>query len=201
MLELKVLQAVRLKGRVAPADLATTIDEDPTAISETVGALSDSGLLVAGKTVRLSPQGRERLAELLSQERSSADVAAILAEYEKFRDVNAEFKSLVTDWQIKDGEPNDHQDPGYDGEVLAQLDDVHKKVLPIIGAIARQLPRLGFYADKLNNSYKKIRDGDTTWLARPLIDSYHTVWFELHEELIIAAGLTRGGEAAAGHAQ
>jgi hypothetical protein len=200
VLELKVLQAVRLKGRVAPADLATTIDEGPAAISDTVASLCDSGLLIADKTVRLSPEGRQRLAELLGQERSSADAAAILAEYEKFRGVNAEFKTLVTDWQIKDGEPNDHQDPRYDGEVLARLDDIHKQVLPIIGSIAGQLPRLGFYADKLNNSHKKIRGGDTTWLARPLVDSYHTVWFELHEELIAAAGLTRGGEAAAGHA-
>ena len=39
------------------------------------------------------------------------------------------------------------------------------------------------------------------WLARPIIDSYHTVWFELHEELILVSGLTREGEARAGHAQ
>jgi len=200
VLELKVLQAVRLKGRVASAELATTIGENAADVTETVASLRGSGLLIADKTVRLSAEGRQRLAELLGQERSSVDVPAILAEYEKFRRINAEFKELVTDWQIRDGEPNDHQDPRYDGEVLARLDDVHKKVLPIIGSIAGQLPRLGFYADKLNNAYEKIRRGDATWLARPLVDSYHTVWFELHEELIGAAGLTRGGEAAAGHA-
>jgi hypothetical protein len=36
------------------------------------------------------------------------------------------------------------------------------------------------------------------WLARPLIDSYHTVWFELHEELILATGRTRGTDDAQG---
>jgi hypothetical protein len=46
-----------------------------------------------------------------------------------------------------------------------------------------------------------VKSGDTTWLTRPIIDSYHTVWFELHEELILAAGLTREDEAKAGHAQ
>jgi hypothetical protein len=46
----------------------------------------------------------------------------------------------------------------------------------------------------------KIRGGDPTWLTRPLVDSYHTVWFELHEELIGGAGLTREDEAGAGHA-
>ena len=31
-----------------------------------------------------------------------------------------------------------------------------------------------------------------------MIDSYHTVWFELHEELIGAAGLTRAGRGLSG---
>jgi hypothetical protein len=39
------------------------------------------------------------------------------------------------------------------------------------------------------------------WVSCPLVDSYHTVWFELHEELILAAGLTREAEAKAGDAQ
>jgi hypothetical protein len=38
-------------------------------------------------------------------------------------------------------------------------------------------------------------------LLKPLIDSYHTVWFELHEELISLAGLSREAEAASGRAQ
>jgi pyruvate,orthophosphate dikinase len=33
-----------------------------------------------------------------------------------------------------------------------------------------------------------------------MIDSYHTVWFELHEDLIGLAGLSRADEAAAGRA-
>jgi hypothetical protein len=34
-----------------------------------------------------------------------------------------------------------------------------------------------------------VASGETIWLTRPIIDSYHTVWFELHEELIAATGL------------
>jgi hypothetical protein len=47
----------------------------------------------------------------------------------------------------------------------------------------------------------KVKNGETAWLARPLIDSYHTVWFELHEELISAVGLTREEAARSGDAQ
>jgi pyruvate,orthophosphate dikinase len=34
-------------------------------------------------------------------------------------------------------------------------------------------------------------------LAAPLKDSYHTVWFELHEELIILSGRSRADVEAA----
>jgi hypothetical protein len=53
----------------------------------------------------------------------------------------------------------------------------------------------------LTAALDKINAGDSTWLTRPLIDSYHTVWFELHEELIGAVGLTREEAARSGDAQ
>jgi hypothetical protein len=198
--ELKVLQAVRLKGRVNPADLGATVDEDPATVAKTIEELTEAGLLVEGRTLRLSPDGRTRLTELLAEERKSIDADALAAAYDDFRSVNAEFKALVSDWQLKDGEPNPHDDAGYDAAVLARLDDVHHQVVPIIAAAAAQVPRLSAYSDKLAGALANVKAGDTVWLTRPIIDSYHTVWFELHEELILAAGLTREEEAKAGHA-
>ena len=199
--ELKVLQAIRLKGRIAAADVAAAVDDDPAAVTETVVRLSDSGLVLADKTVRLSPEGRARLQELLAAERQAADPRAIGAAYDEFRTLNRDFKELVSDWQLRDGRPNTHDDSGYDAAVLQRLDGVHRRVEPIIAVVAGQLPRLSAYADRLAAAYAKVQRGETMWLTRPLIDSYHTVWFELHEELIGAAGLTREGEARAGHAE
>jgi hypothetical protein len=200
MIELKVLQAVRLKGRIGAADIAATAKEDPTAVADAVKESIDAGFLVEGKTLRVSPEGRSRLNELLSGERAQADQTAIEAAYERFHGVNGDFKALVADWQLKDGEPNTHEDQEYDSAVLARLADVHQRVLPITADIANELPRLASYSDKLGAALTKVQAGETTWLTRPIVDSYHTVWFELHEELILAAGLTREGEAQAGHA-
>ncbi|MGF2944443.1 MarR family transcriptional regulator [Mycobacterium sp. Lab-001] len=199
--ELKVLQALRLKGRIAVVDIAGAVDEDPVAVNETVVRLVDSGLLLADRTVRLSQEGRARLQELLAVERQGADRRAIGVAYGDFRSLNRDFKELVSDWQLRDGQPNSHDDSGYDAAVLERLDGVHRRVVPIIAAVSEQLPRLSAYADRLGAAYAKVRRGETMWLTRPLIDSYHTVWFELHEELIGAAGLTRDGEARAGHAE
>jgi DNA-binding MarR family transcriptional regulator len=200
MSELTILQAIRLKGRVSEADLAATVDEDPADVAATVAGLTAAGLLVEGKTLRISPEGRERLKALLAEERSGVDQAALAKSYDEFRTVNNTFKALMSDWQIKDGEPNAHDDPAYDAAVLGRLDDVHQQVSPVVAAVTALLPRLGAYGKKLDSALAKVKAGDTTWLARPIIDSYHTVWFELHEELIVASGLTREEEARAGHA-
>jgi hypothetical protein len=189
--DLAVLQGVRLKGRVSRADLASTLGEDPR---ELVDDLTRSGLLLDGPTLRLTPEGRERLDELLTAEREHLDQSAISVVYNDFRAVNAEFKALVTDWQVRDGQPNTHDDSDYDAAVLARLDVVHQRIMPIVAAAAAQLPRLSRYSTKLQTALDNVRAGDTIWLSRPLIDSYHTVWFELHEELILVAGLTREAE-------
>ena len=198
MSELTVLQAVRLKGRVGRDDLAATLGGD---FVDVVDRLVGSGLLLDGPTMRLSPEGRGRLEGLLADERSHVDTTAVLTAYGEFRSVNSEFKALVTDWQLKDGQPNTHEDVSYDAAVLARLNDVHRRVTPTIDAVATQLPRLSRYSVKLQTALDNIHAGETIWLARPLIDSYHTVWFELHEELIGAVGLTREQAAKSGDAQ
>jgi hypothetical protein len=202
--ELAVLQAVRLKGRVTPAGLAETLDADLDDITNTAEQLTASGLLVKGTTLSLSPSGRARLGTLLTEERNGLDPAAMAAAYRDFHAANAEFKALVTDWQLTGGpagKPNAHDDAEYDAAVLGRLDDVHARVVQIIEAAAAQLPRLNAYSAKLIAALDKVKAGDTAWLTRPLIDSYHTVWFELHEELIGALGLTRAQAARSGDAQ
>jgi hypothetical protein len=191
MSELAVLQAVRLKGRVSRDDLAATLGDD---VDLVVDGLVNSGLLVEGPTLRISPDGRERLQKLLDAERQQVDAAAVGSVYDEFRSVNADFKALVTDWQLRDGRPNTHDDPDYDAAVLARLDEVHARVTPIVAAVSAELPRLSRYSAKLQSALDRVHAGETMWLSRPLIDSYHTVWFELHEELILAAGSTREAE-------
>lgn len=204
MTELDVLQGVRLKGRVSRTDLAATLGADPGDITTIVEQLTAAGLLAEGATVQITRAGSDRLATLLAEEREGIDAGAMAAAYKDFRAVNADFKRLVTDWQLRGGPggvPNTHADADYDAAVLARLDDVHARAVPIVEAAAAQLPRLNAYATKLVAALDKIKAGETSWLARPLVDSYHTVWFELHEELIVAVGLTREEAARSGDAQ
>jgi hypothetical protein len=162
--------------------------------------LTVEGLLQGSGLVRLTEGGRQRLAELLAAERTGIDTSVVSRGYEDFRPINAAFKGVVTDWQIRNGEMNDHTDAGYDGDVIARLHGVHCEVMPLIERLAGELPRLRQYGAKLATALGRIDAGESTWFTRPMVDSYHTVWFELHEVLIEAAGLTRTEEAQAGHA-
>ena len=201
MTELDLLQAIRLKGRTTEADLAATTAGSEAEVRNQVADLAEQGLVITAKMVRISPAGRDKLAALLAEERAGIAGPAMAEAYDEFRAVNGDFKALIADWQLKDGEPNPHDDESYDSSVLRRLDSIHERITPILARVTEQRPRLGRYFDKLEESLAKVHAGETMWLTRPIIDSYHTVWFELHEELIVAAGLTRDDEAKAGHAQ
>ena len=103
----------------------------------------------------------------------------------------------------RDGEEvvNDHTDGAYDNAVIVRLsDDIHPRVLAVVLEVAAAEPRLARYGDRLTAALEALKQGDAQMMAHPLRDSYHTVWFELHEELIRLSGRNRASEAAAGRA-
>lgn len=200
--ELAVLQALRLKGRATSEDVAAATALPGDDADRALARLADDGAArEAGGRYMLMPPGRERLTALLEQERAAVNKATLASLYEQFTAVNLDFKGLASDWQMRDGEPNDHADPAYDQSVLNRLAPVHEQVAPILDRVAEQAPRLAPYRARLDLAYERVQSGDHAWLLKPLVDSYHTVWFELHEELLELAGLSREAEAAAGRAE
>lgn len=117
------------------------------------------------------------------------------AAYEAFERVNRTLKQVITDWQtIEVGGAkvaNDHGDKAHDDEVIDRLGDVHEQVEPILGTLARSLPRLAVYSHKLLAALEAAEDGDHEWVSDIRRDSYHTVWFELHEDLLRIMGRVR----------
>jgi pyruvate,orthophosphate dikinase len=62
------------------------------------------------------------------------------------------------------------------------------------------LARLGTYARRLGHALHQACQGDQRFVASARVDSYHSVWFELHEDLIRLSDRTREDEVAAGRA-
>ena len=83
-----------------------------------------------------------------------------------------------------------------DAAIRARVADLHQATTALLPDILALLPRLRPFAHRLAHAAKAVSAGDGTMIASPLKDSYHTAWFELHEELIHLAGRDRAIEEA-----
>ena len=173
----------------------------PEAIGPAGDALIAAGLAEAARLgVRLTADGRNAADAAWQAERAGIDADAIERVHAAFVALNTGFKSLVGDWQLRDGAPNDHQDAAYDAAIAARLGTVDAALAPVLAKATALVPRLARYRPAFGVALSHLKAGEPRWMAAPIIDSYHTLWFELHEELIRLTGRTRAAEAAAGHA-
>ena len=199
------LRVVGLKGMVASEVVASILAAEASGVVSMLADLVDQELLseMAGRVLP-TPQGMERIDELYAQERETTQ-AAFDAILDRFHEPNVALKEIVTAWQRRpiDGTdvPNDHQDADYDASVVARLKaEVDDRAQSMLADVAMVLPRLGRYRRRLRHAVEQLDGGDGQYMAHPLQDSYHTVWFELHEELIRLAGRNRKDETEAGRA-
>ena len=81
--------------------------------------------------------------------------------------------------------------------MLAALVTLDDAVQPVVADLAEALARFGGYGPRLSGALAKVQGGDVHWFAKPTIDSYHSVWFELHENLLATLGIERGSERSA----
>ncbi len=114
--------------------------------------------------------------------------AAFVTGYEGFERLNALLKALVTEWQTIEvrGQrvPNDHSDKRYDERIVDRLGELHERAETVIEQLASALPRFRIYGAKLAEALEKAEDGQIAWVSDARIESYHTLWFELHEDLL-----------------
>ena len=178
-------EVARIMG--LPADDVTKALEAAVASGDAMGA--------KGKYM-VTPQGRQRLDAAYPEEfadlRGNDDFVAAWQRYER---INRELKQLMTEWQTKTvgGEqvPNDHDDPDYDAGVIDRLGELHERADVILGQLTEGVERLGRYRQRLEAAYDRALAGGIDHVSGVRVDSYHTVWFELHEDLLRMLGRQR----------
>lgn len=161
-------------------------------------ALADAGLiLIKGPMMMPTPAGTEVVGAMLCLPADAPERERLMATFHRFLPINRQLRDLCTAWQMRpDGSVNDHADPAYDADIRDRLDDINDSVAPLLKRFAEDVPSLDGYAVRLNVSLEKLDDGDNAWLASPLIDSYHTVWMHLHQELLLTIGMSRAEDEA-----
>jgi hypothetical protein len=139
----------------------------------------------------LTEKGRSEDARRTAAELDAAGARAKVTHgYERFLVLNPELLDLCSAWQIRGGAVNDHRDPGYDDRVLRRFGDLDERATAILAGLTEALPRFGRYRIRLGEALARVRDGEREHLADS-IDSYHAVWFQLHEDLLATLGIPR----------
>lgn len=121
------------------------------------------------------------------------------AAYEHFLTFNRALLSICTRWQLRPDEHgeqqhNDHTDEPYDAGVIADLDGVHALAMDVLDGLERVLARFSQYRLALQTALDQIHAGDHDYFTKPMFPSYHSVWFEFHEDLLVTLGRNRGME-------
>lgn len=192
-----VLHGLAIKKHARPEDITGIIGMPLAQVKRLLDAASESGRVVeADARYMLTPLARVALDYSYSRHfaRIRTDDAFISA-YHAFERINVQLKELITSWQtmIVGGKPipNDHSDTAYDDRIIDRLGDFHEQAGTLLSGLEQGVPRLGYYRHHLLEALEKAEDGAIEWVSDATIESYHTLWFELHEDLLRIVGRTR----------
>ncbi len=193
-----VLHALRVKGFAKVEVLSELTALAPAEVESHLHALQHDELALfreARALWQLSPGGRIAHAEALGTDIGDGTARGQLrAPYGSFLHLNEAFKELCGEWQLRDGSPNDHTDAAYDQAVVARLVGIDADAQPIVGLLAAAMARFGPYGPRLTEAATKVQGGDHHLFTGVMCSSYHDVWMELHEDLILTLGIDRAKE-------
>lgn len=191
-----VLHGLRLRGFAEADAIADLVGLDVDVVGPTLESVGEQGLARRrdGKVSGWMPtaEGRTLHAELVVRELEESGARPdVDAGYRRFLGLNDVLKQVCTTWQLRDGELNDHTDPAYDRKVIDDLLQVHLEIEPVSRDLHQALERYLPYGGRLARAARRVDAGDHDWFTGVTIDSYHTVWFQLHEDLLVTLGIDR----------
>lgn len=201
--ELLILHTLRIRGFVQSTEIANSTGLNNEEVESYLDSFREKNLVnyregrIEGWM--LTQEGREHIQQLVSSELdSSGHVGEVNADYQSFLLINQDFLSLCTDWQLRtvegEQEINDHSDSTYDAGVITRLVGINDEIQPICESLTNSLNRFGSYSHRFSSALQRVQNNESEWFTKPMIDSYHTVWFELHENLLSTLGIERSKE-------
>jgi hypothetical protein len=117
--------------------------------------------------------------------------------YRSFLALNPLLLDVSTDWQmVRIGDShivNDHRDSDHDAKVLNRLIKIDDRAQEICADLSGRLTRFVSYGPRLSTALEQALAGDHAFVTDNL-ESYHNVWFQLHEDLLVTLGISREDE-------
>jgi hypothetical protein len=197
--DLLVLHALRCIGFAGLARVAAATGLPESDVESELIDLAVAGLVtrMAGDFGGwgLTEAGHAVDAERITDELETAGTRVAVAKaYEGFLLLNPELLDLCTAWQMRsvDGvlTTNDHTDPVYDSRVLNRLADLDQRAEAVCADLSAAMLRFQRYRVRLTDALARAKSGELDYVTDSTV-SYHTVWFQLHEDLLATLGIPR----------
>lgn len=189
--------ALRIKGFARSDMLADMVALEESMVRSALSSLMERGMAAfreARELWQLTPDGRLAHATVLARDVAALDLHSLRGHYHDFLGINDTFKALCGDWQLRDGQPNDHSDERYDNAVVDRLQRLHDAARPVVASMAAVVPRLQPYTRRLEGAVAQVAGGARNMFTGVMCGSFHDIWMELHEDLILTQGIDRSAE-------
>ncbi|MBG7605983.1 MAG: hypothetical protein IZT58_15370, partial [Actinobacteria bacterium] len=188
-----VLHILRLRGFVTSEGFEESLGVHPAPLLTALIELGQVRYVEKRGIYALLPPGKDRHESVTDAQ--SETINADLAEpYRAFLELNTALKALCTRWQMYGDEPNDHSDSEYDQRCIEELGRIQVASDPVIESLAAAVPRLIRYESRLRHSAQLAAAGDPKMFTGVACGSFHDVWMELHEDLIVLQRIDRTEE-------
>lgn len=194
----RTFHALRIKGFAKADTIAEVADLPQPLVDEHLTELERRGWAVfreARQLWQLTASGCDEHLVSLGQDVGGAALRSELADrYRQFLAINESLRSLCAEWQLRDGVANDHTDGAYDAAVVQRLVQLDEAAAPVVTAMGDVLARLAPYGPRLARTCQRVVEGERNMFTGVMCGSYHDVWMELHEDLILTQGIDRAVE-------
>jgi DNA-binding MarR family transcriptional regulator len=201
--EALLLHRLRVRSPMTSEHLAQHLSMSQDEVDATLDALVRDGFVrqlaggAGGWTITAAGRSCHR-AGAADQLDASGARDGLTGCYRRFGPLNTEVLDVCTRFQLRPSSAgevlNDHTDHTYDDDVIRDLHALDRRSRPELEQMARLAGRFGSYGDRLATALDRLDAGDLEWFTSPSVDSYHSVWFELHEDLLATLGLERQRE-------
>jgi hypothetical protein len=195
---LLTLHTLTLRQLANAEQLGDIILQEPGDIEASLErAVAEGAAMAARGAFMITPKGRQLLDEAyptwFADHRADSTVMDAIERFET--GVNKQVLSITTDWQTIEvgGErtANDHADADYDARIIDKLGQVHDKTVKVLNPIVVAEPTVDRFLDRIAAALTRAEAGETDYVSGVRVDSFHTVWFQMHEHLLRITGTVR----------
>lgn len=173
-----ILHYLSMEGLAETDQIAEDLDLSRAQIEEVLEDLNQKELVEHEGFWYLNDAGESHLNELLRDRFSPEAITELETRYSDFESLDIEFKDLANAWQ--NSKTNDEQQA-----LIEDLEAFHSETRGFFEEFSDEIfDEYRRYLEELDTALQRLNTGDSDYFTGTEVDSYHTVWFRLHDDLM-----------------